>query len=162
MSDTTTGIELADVIIKTLGTGDTTGETLIREHTVRRAHRVTISDAATAGTAVAEQSIFRNYLSTGIRVLSCTLTSGIAITGDNTNNAVITLRASLGGTTLGTTTTNVAEGNFVVGTPHTMSVTPAVTASGACVTIQVAKGGTGVALTSATGPFIVEIVYEPV
>lgn len=83
------------------------------------------------------------------------------LTGDNTNNAVITLskRTSAGGskTTVVSHTTNVANGNWVQGQAVSLSLTATIAdrsfTAGSTISFEVAKGGTGVAVPA--GNFVV-------
>lgn len=121
---------------------------------------------ATAGTAVTE-SVIDHIRRQGF-VSSISIEAPIAVTGDNTNNAVITIakRTAAGAqTVIAVVTTNVAQGGLVAFVPYKVpqaAFTPANVqlAPDDVLTVAVAKGGTGVALSAATSWFTVSVDVE--
>lgn len=107
-----------------------------------------------AATAVTE-SILEDVRRAGI-VKTVTVTAPIAVTGDPTNNAVITvskrtIAAGAAGSAV-TIATFTTTANLVAFVPFVVPLTAANVLVGAAdvLTYSIAKGGTGVALTAAT------------
>lgn len=105
------------------------------------------ADAA-ANTALAEHVIFTAH-GKSIKILAAKIESDGALTADNTNNAVITVKQGDGAggarSTVATLTTNVASGNWVAFTAKDLGAitNPTVPADG-IITVTVTKGGAGV------------------
>jgi hypothetical protein len=120
---------------------------------------------AAAGDAVAETILPRPFAQHGL-VTGVRFVPTAALTADNANNAVITVRKrnGAGGTavTLATITTDVASGDWVAFTPK--ALTPTATAADLIIretdviTVEVAKGGTGVALPSGSIEVIGKVI----
>jgi len=132
----------------------------------RRKIKVSVTDGGTAGTAQTATAFFTNDFGTNIRVLSAKILTPVAITGDNSNNAVFTLSkvdaAGANAATVAALTTDVATGNFTAAVPKTMTPTVANVGlpSGWTLRIAVAKGGTGVAIAAATSQAYIEVTFD--
>lgn len=124
---------------------------------------------ATAGTGVTE-SVLEHVRRDGI-VRSITLIAPIAVAVDGTNNATITVskRTAAGAAatiaTIPTTAAGIGAGGFVAFVPFEVTAaqfTAANTqlAAGDVLTVAIAKGGSGVALTAATSFFTVSVDVE--
>lgn len=122
-----------------------------------------VTDGGTAGTAAAEAAA--GYVPHISRVRSIYLTTPVGVTADNTNNAVFTVgKRTAGGsrTTIGTLTTNVAQGNITALSPVALTLTAANVnlAVGDAITVELTKGASGVAIASATGQATISVVVE--
>lgn len=119
-----------------------------------------------AGTAVTESVI--DHVRRSCFVKGISITAPIAVTGDNTNNAVVTVAKRTGAgaqTVIAAFTTNVAGGNLAAFVPLKLpasAFTPANVqlAVDDVLTVAIAKGGTGVALSAATSWFTVDVDIE--
>lgn len=114
--------------------------------------KVDLAADAAATDVVAERTIFRARGTVTLTAMRVNMSA--AVTGDNANNAVITIRRrdATGGNavTVATMTTNVANGNFVAFSPKAFaSLANTTLTAGQQLTLQVAKGGTGVQLPAA-------------
>lgn len=106
-----------------------------------------IGSAAAGANEIARYGI--NALPTKLLIERVVFVPDTAVTADDTNNGVLTIKA--GATTIATMTTNAAQGNLVAGTVYTLTLS----ASGADLeldpleTVSVAKtyGGTGAVLS---------------
>jgi len=109
----------------------------------------TAADGA-AATATAETVIGTVGSASGFAIGSCVFAPAAALTGDNTNNAVITVAkrtAATPGTpvTIASLTTNVAAGNWTAWKAVSLTVAAgAFVSPGDVLTIAITKGGTGV------------------
>lgn len=124
------------------------------------------TDGGTAGTAKTATPIYTNDEGCNVRVKLAMASAPVAITGDNTNNAVFTLdkvdAAGANATTVATFTTNVAGGNWVAAVQKAITLTTAnlLLASGWTLRLAISKGGTGVAVASATAQGRFEVTLE--
>jgi hypothetical protein len=134
----------------------------------RKVLHTEVTDGGTAGTAAAEKVVWRNNTGFTVKLVSCHLATPVAVTADNTNNKVFTLsqRTSAGGSqlTMGTLTTNVAQGSLVAFSPVALTLTAAnqIIPAGGVITHAMTVGGTGVAIGAATAPAALDIVIEEV
>lgn len=131
--------------------GDISGRDAFNRDLTELFHKVAADGAAS--TATAETPIFTAAFPTVLK--SITIVPGAALTADNTNNAVITFaRRDAGGSnkvTIGTLTTNVASGNWVAWTDKVLaSLANTTLTAGQHVTMEITKGGTGVAVPIST------------
>ena len=126
------------------------------------------TDGGVAATAQTETWVYQNLSGTNQLVTSISAGAPVAITGDNTNNAVITItkRDSAGITpvVVGTLTTSVATGNWTAFLPKLLTLTAAnvIVPPNGQLTVLVSKGGTGVAIASATAQMRLQIQLTPV
>lgn len=131
----------------------------------RRTYALPIANG-TAATAVTESAIDRVHGPGLVRTI--TLMAPILVTGDNTNNAVVTVaKRTAGGAAvvIAAFTTNVAGGNIAAFVPFEVpstAFTPANTQllANDVLTVAIAKGGSGVALSAATSFFTVSVNVE--
>lgn len=126
-------------------------------------YRAAVTDGGTAGTAAAETVI--GYVKDAGKVVSIYLSTPVGVTADNTNNATFTVgRRTAGGsrTTIGTLTTNVAQGNLTAFSPVALTLTAANVqlAAGDVLTLQLAKASSGVAIAAATAQADVTVIVE--
>ena len=121
----------------------------------------------TAATAVTE-SLIENLRRSGI-VRSITLTAPAAVTADATNNAVITIAKRTGSgaaqTIAAVTTNSAGTGSLVAFVPFVVpqsafTAANVQLAANDVLTIAIAKGGSGVALSAATSFFTVSVDVE--
>ena len=118
------------------------------------------ADDAMASTTTAETQVGGFAVAGTVKAIY--YISNGTLTGDDTNNAVVTVskRTSAGGskTTLGTLTTNVAGGNYVQGQRIAFALTATVAnltlAALATISFEIAKGGSGVVVRA--GAFEIE------
>lgn len=108
-----------------------------------------LADAA-AGTATAESTFYRAR--TAGRVTDVRITADLALAGDNTNNATITIRRrnadGSNAVVVATLTTNVANPLVAFLAKSFGALTNTTLAAGQLLTFQVTKTGTGAALPS--------------
>jgi hypothetical protein len=148
------GTQFRGLTIKSAGitTDDTEGTTLATLSAIGQAITFPKPAAdAMASTATAETAIGQLAGVAG-RMTSITFLPSAALTGDATNNAVITIRrrpAVLGtpAVTLATLTTTASWVAFV---PVTFTLANVALVAGDGITLEIAKGGTGVAVPSGT------------
>lgn len=106
-----------------------------------------IGSAAAGANEIARYGL--NTMPTKLKVEAVYFTPDTAVTADDTNNGILTIKA--GATTIATLTTNLAQGNLVAGTVYTLTLS----GSGANLevdsleTVSVAKtyGGTGAVMS---------------
>lgn len=135
--------------------------------------RHTLTDAATAGTAIPATPVYLNDepvdargIGDTVSVLGATLTLPVALTADNSNNATFTLdRVDATGAnpaTIGTFTNNVAGGAVTafVKVPLVLTTTNASIPNGWSLRIAVTKGGTGQAITGAQSRAQLEVTLQ--
>lgn len=115
-----------------------------------------------ANTTTAETAI--GFLYTATTLVAARIVPTAALTADNTNNAVFTLAkytsAGATKTTVASLTTNVASGDWVAFAPKAMTLAgsgaPTI-AAGSSISLEVAKGGSGVQ----AGTLNVQLIFEP-
>ena len=145
---------------------DVADEALLRGVILPNQYNTTVTDGGTAATTAAEATFWQNTTTANQIITGFTLAAPVAIVGDNTNNAVLTLTrrdaAGINPLVVGTVTTNVATGNFVAFLPKaaTLTVANVVLAPGASLTLTLAKGGTGVAIAAATAAARVQLQLQ--
>lgn len=128
-----------------------------------RPYVVSLTDGGTAGTNATEVAI---PVQLKCKVVAIYITAPVAVTGDDTNNKVFTIaKRTAGGsaTTIGTYTTSASPANSMTAfSPVTLTLTASAVelASGDCITVKAIKGGTGVAIGSATAAAYVTVVVE--
>lgn len=165
-----TGTQIMDAVNGLFPVVDSTDKARIKAFFQKTLH-VEVTDGGTAGTATVEKVVWRNNTGFTVRLVSCHLSTPVAVTADNTNNKTFTLsqRTSAGGSqlTMATLTTNVAQGSLVAYSPVALTLTAAnvIIPAGGVITHTMTVGGTGVAIASGgatTAPACLNIVYEEV
>lgn len=147
---------------------DTTDEALLRSILMFDQYTATVTDGGTAATAATETALWTNNTGTNQLVTGVTIATPIAVTGDNTNNATVTVTrrdsAGINPLVVATLTTNVATGNFTAFLPKALTLTVAnvVVPPGGILTVLVSKGGTGVAIGAATSQSRVQVQLQPI
>ena len=128
------------------------GDQLARDIHVRPHRGVFWKPAADGAASTATAETIFLAATRKFRVTSVKYLPSAALTADNTNNAVLTLRRrdadGTNAVSVATITTNIASGNWVqwVAKALVLSGTAAnlVLAEGQCLTLEITKGGTGV------------------
>ncbi len=129
-------------------------------------YQITLSKAAADG--MASTTTAETFTGTTVGNVKGKLLAAYAtvtatgITGDNTNNATITISkrdsAAANKTTIATVTTNVATGNFTIGAPKAMTISNNAVDALSGFTYEIAKGGSGVVVP----PTVFTLVFSKV
>jgi hypothetical protein len=130
---------------------DNGGENAINQLTDIFVPAAKAADDAMASTTTADFVIWTNPFDFNVVVVAGRYTPANTITGDNTNNAVITAKTNDGGVATPAAalsmTTDVATGNFAANQPKaftTLTPANAVIPPGGNLWLGIAKGGSGV------------------
>jgi hypothetical protein len=128
-----------------------------------------LTDGGTAGTDALISPVVAlssTEFPNGAKVIEIRFTPSVAVTGDNTNNKVVTATsltsAGASSVTIGALTTSVATGNFVANQSKALTLTAAntIVPVGGSVLITMTHGGTGVAIASATGAGLISVTLQ--
>lgn len=146
---------------------DVADQTLINSTLLFDQIEAHVSDGGTAATAQTETFVYQNTTPVNQAVQGVTVTFPIAVTGNDTNNAVVTVTkrdaTGLNPLVVATLTTNVASGGGVAFLPKAVPLTPAniIVPPLSTLTVLVSKTAAGVAISAATSQARVQIQLLP-
>jgi len=147
---------------------DSTDESVLKGTIWRKQVPLNVTDGGTAGTAQGETFMWRNDTGVDVRVISGHAVAPIAVTANATNFATfnVSRRTSAGASAVTVAefaTDTVTDDDMVAFAPKAMTLTDAnvIVPSGSVLTGKVTKGGTGVAIASATAQARIVLTVEP-
>lgn len=120
-------------------------------------HQLDLPRVGTAGAGANEIARYGvNNLPGRVLLASLVFVPDTAVTADDTNNGVLTVK--IGATTIATMTTNAAQGNLVAGTPVALTMSGDLTVdSGGVISVTKTYGGTGAALSGIVSARAIEM-----
>lgn len=129
----------------------------------QRAVRIPITDAATAGTAAAETTVMSMPVAGRIIAVYASAPVAVALNAGNFATLTLAKRTAGGGATTQAALSTAAL-SLVAFAQAAFTLTAAAVdfAAGDDLTIVLAKSGTGVAISAATAPLTVTVIYEEI